>query len=156
VRSRIGPRPAAAAVIVLTFALASACGGDSSDDSEKAEKTAAATPSCLDDLTPAAIPEDGSFPTDWPFPPGTIVTGTEEVPGGGLAITAQVGADFEEVLPFMQHDLEDAGFVATQGEAEEDDAEAVWSGGGYAGTWAIRSSDSCKGSTLLQVAAARQ
>jgi hypothetical protein len=140
-------------VIALIVALASACGGAGPDDEEK---TDAATPSCLDGLTPASIPEDGSFPTDWPFPAGTIVTDTEEVPGGGLAITAQVGSDFEMVLPFMQHDLEDAGFVATQGEAEEDDAEATWSGGGYSGTWAIKSSDTCEGSTLLQVAAARQ
>jgi hypothetical protein len=107
-------------------------------------------------LTPASVPKDGSFPTDWPFPSGTVVTGTEEVPGGGLAVTAQVGSEFEEVLPFMQHDLEDAGFVATQGEAEHDDAEATWSGGGYSGSWAIKSSDTCEGTTLLQVAAVKQ
>jgi hypothetical protein len=84
------------------------------------------------------------------------VTEAEPVPGGtGVAVTAQVDAEFEEVLPFMQHDLEDAGFVATQGEAEEDDAEAVWAGNGYAGSWAIRASSTCEGTTLLQVAAQR-
>jgi hypothetical protein len=56
----------------------------------------------------------------------------------------------------MQQDLEDAGFVATNGEAEKDDAEATWSGHGYAGSWAIRASDDCEGTTLLQVAAAKQ
>jgi hypothetical protein len=83
-----------------------------------------------------------------------VVTDTQKAPGGGIAVTAQVGAEFEKVLPFMQHDLEDAGFVATEGEAEDDDAEARWTGGGYAGTWAIRASDTCEGTTLLQVAAA--
>jgi hypothetical protein len=157
VRTSTGPRLAAAVVLALVLAVASACGGGIGDGGDEGgKKSEAATPSCLDGLTPASIPKDGSFPTDWPFPPGTVVTGTEEVPGGGLAITAQVGSDFEEVLPFMQHDLEDAGFVATNGEAEKDDAEATWTGGGYAGTWAIKSSDTCKGSTLLQVAAARQ
>jgi len=107
-------------------------------------------------LEAVTVPKDGSFPTDWPFPPDTVVTSTEKVPGGGLAVTAQVGSTFEEVLPFMQHDLEDAGFVATEGEAEHDDAEATWTGGGYSGTWAIKSSASCEGTTLLQMAAAKQ
>ncbi|GAB3766246.1 hypothetical protein FB382_001916 [Nocardioides ginsengisegetis] len=143
-------RPGVAGVLVtLGLTLLSACGGDS-------EGAADPGPACMQSLSPASVPSDGTFPTDWPFPPGTVVTATEEVPGGGLAVTAQVGSDFEEVLPFMQHDLEDAGFVATQGEAEHDDAEATWSGNGYAGTWAIRSSETCSGTTLLQVAAAKQ
>ena len=150
-RTTVGHRVAQLAV-ALSLALVSACGGAGSD----AGKDAAATPSCMDSLSPASVPKDGSFPTDWPFPPGTVVTGTEQVPGGGLAVTAQIGSEFDKVLPFMQQDLEDAGFVATQGEAEKDDAEATWSGGGYSGTWAIRSSDTCKGTTLLQVAAAKQ
>jgi hypothetical protein len=107
-------------------------------------------------LSPVDVPSDGTFPKDWPFPPGTVVTETQEVPGGGLAITAQVAQDFEKVLPFMQHDLEEAGFVATQGEAERDDAEATWSGNGYTGTWAIKGSETCEGTTLLQVAAVKQ
>jgi hypothetical protein len=144
---------AALVVVALSLTLVSACrgaGADAGDDG------AAATPSCMASLTPKAIPKDGSFPTDWPFPPGTVVTRAEQVPGGGLAVTAQIGSDFEKVLPFMQHDLEDAGFVATQGEAEHDDAEATWTGGGYSGTWAIKSSGTCEGTTLLQVAAATQ
>ncbi len=139
----------------LGLLLVAGCGGTEADSSAEATE-AAETPSCLATLDPTSVPDDGSFPADWPFPEGTVVTGTEEVPGGGLAVTAQVGAEFEEVLPFMQHDLEDAGFVATNGEAERDDAEATWTGGGYSGTWAIRASDTCSGTTLLQVAAARQ
>lgn len=137
--------------LALSLTLVSGCSGAGDD-----EKAAAATPSCMASLDATSLPKDGSFPTDWPFPPGTVVTRTEEVPGGGLAVTAQIGSEFEKVLPFMQQDLEDAGFVATQGEAEEDDAEATWTGGGYAGSWAIRSSDTCEGTTLLQVAAAKQ
>jgi hypothetical protein len=110
----------------------------------------------MSSLAPASLPSDGTFPTDWPFPPATVVTNTEPVPGGGLAVTAQVGSTFERVLPFMQHDLEEAGFIATQGEAEHDDAEATWSGNGYSGTWAIKSSETCEGTTLLQVAAAKR
>ena len=149
------PRARVAGLLVATLGLAftSGCGGGSDQASET---SGTPTPSCMSSLTPAEVPGDGTFPTDWPFPPGTVVTATEPVPGGGLSVTAQVGSSFEEVLPFMQHDLEDAGFVATQGEAEHDDAEATWSGNGYAGTWAIRSSDTCEGTTLLQVAAAKQ
>ena len=152
-RTTVGRRVAARVAVVVSLALVSACGGSGSGSDDEG---AAASPSCMASLGAASVPKDGSFPADWPFPPGTVVTGTEQVPGGGLSVTAQVGSDFERVLPFMQHDLEDAGFVATQGEAEEDDAEATWTGGGYAGTWAIRSSDTCEGTTLLQVAAAKQ
>jgi hypothetical protein len=141
-------RALGATVLVLLGLVTAGCGG--SDEEE------AGRPSCMASLKAASLPDDGSFPEDWPFPKGTVVTGAEPAPGGGLAVTAQVGSEFDEVLPFMQHDLEDAGFVATQGEAERDDAEAVWSGNGYAGTWAIKESDTCEGTTLLQVAAAKQ
>jgi len=156
VRTTVGHRIAAQVVVALTLTLVSACGGASAGAGGAGEDGAVATPTCRASLTPAAVPKDGSFPTDWPFPPGTVVTRAEQVPGGGLAVTAQIGSEFENVLPFMQHDLEDAGFVATQGEAEHDDAEATWTGGGYSGTWAIKSSGTCEGTTLLQVAAAKQ
>jgi hypothetical protein len=151
VRTTIGHRLAAHVVVGLSLALVSACSGGVAED-----EGPAASSTCMASLTPASVPKDGSFPTGWPFPPGTVVTGTEDVPGGGLAVTAHVGSEFEKVLPFMQHDLERAGFVANRGEAEHDDAEATWTGGGYAGTWAIKSSDTCPGSTLLQVAAVKQ
>ena len=150
-RRSVRHRAAAQVVVALSLTLVSACGGADAE-----ERGAAATPSCMASLKPASIPKDGSYPTDWPFPPGTVVTSTEQVPGGGLAVTAQIGSGFENVLPFMQNDLEDAGFIATQGEAEHDDAEATWTGGGYTGTWAIQRSDTCDGTTLLQVAAAKQ
>ena len=143
-----GTRLAAGVALALSLSVVSACGGGDED--------ASGGPACMKDLTKASVPKDGTFPTDWPFPQGTVVTGTEKAPGGGVAVTAQVGAEFKDVLPFMQHDLEDAGFVATKGEAERDDAEAVWSGNGWTGTWAIKESDSCKGSTLLQVAAVKR
>lgn len=149
-RTAVRARVAGLVLATLGLALVPACGSDSEDASD------APTPSCMSSLSPTTVPSDGTFPADWPFPPGTVVTGTEPVPGGGLAVTAVVGSSFEGVLPFMQHDLEDAGFVATQGEAEDDDAEATWSGNGYTGTWAIKSSETCEGTTLLQVAAAKQ
>lgn len=112
---------------------------------------ASGMPDCLAALSPAPTPYPAAFPADWPWPSHTVVSAVEKSPGGGVVLTAHVGSDFEEVLAFMQQDLEDAGFHATQGEAEEDDAEATWTGGGFSGTWAIRSSDDCKGTTLVQV-----
>ena len=147
-RSRLRARVAAILLGTLGLAALSACGSDAAD--------AANLPKCLQSLKAVTLPSDDTFPKDWPFPKGTVITATEEVPGGGLAVTAQVGSEFDQVLPFMQQDLEDAGFVATNGEAEKDDAEATWSGHGYAGSWAIRASDTCQGTTLMQVAAAKQ
>ena len=147
-RRRLQARAAGILLATLGLGALSACGDDAAD--------AANLPSCMQSLKAVTLPSGDAFPKDWPFPKGTVITGTEDVPGGGLAVTAQVGSDFEEVLPFMQKDLEDAGFVANNGEAEKDDAEATWSGNGYAGSWAIRASDTCQGTTLMQVAAAKQ
>lgn len=147
-------RRAATAGVLLVAGLAAltGCGDEEAASAGAAEPTAA----CFQTLAPVVIPPDADFPDGWAFPPGTVITETQQVEGGGFAVTAVVGADFEEVLPFMQHDLEDAGFVATQGEAEEDDAEATWTGGGFTGSWAIKASESCAGTTLLQVAAVSQ
>jgi hypothetical protein len=147
-RRTLPPRVVGVLLLTLGASLLSACGSDSADKAN--------LPTCMQSLKAVTIPGDGTFPKDWPFPKDTVVTATEEVPGGGLAVTAQVGSEFDEVLPFMQKDLEDAGYVATNGEAEEDDAEATWSGHGYAGSWAIKASDTCRGTTLVQVAATKQ
>lgn len=108
-------------------------------------------PDCLATMSAAPTPYPAEFPADWPWPPHTVVTEVTKSPGGGVVVTAHAGSDFEDVLTFMQQDLEEAGFPATQGEAEEDDAEATWTGGGFSGTWAIRSWDECSGTTLIQV-----
>ena len=87
----VRPRVAGMVLVALGLTLTSACGGSS-------EGAADPGPACMQSLSPASVPSDGTFPTDWPFPPGTVVTATEEAPGGGLAVTAQVGSDFEKVL----------------------------------------------------------
>ena len=148
-------RRSALVVAALGLTVVAGCGAGHAGSSSTT-KDGTTLPACLATVSPSPVPTDDTFPVGWAFPPGTVVTSTETVPGGGLAVTAQVGLDFDMVLTFMQHELEDAGFVATKGEAEDDDAEAMWSGRGYTGTWAIRGSDECPGTTVLQVAAARQ
>ena len=76
-RTTVGPRVAGLVLVTLGLALTSECGSDSED-------AANPSPSCMRSLSPASVPSDGTFPTDWPFPPGTVVTATQPVPGGGV------------------------------------------------------------------------
>ena len=98
----------------------------------------------MSSLAPASVPSDGTFPTHWP-PPGTVITATEQVPGGGLAVTTQVGSSFEQIAAVHAARPRGGRVRRPQGEAEDDDAEATWSGNGYSGTWAIKGSETCPG-----------
>ena len=82
-RSRLRARVAAILLGTLGLAALSACGSDAAD--------AANLPKCLQSLKAVTLPSDDTFPKDWPFPKGTVITATEEVPGGGLAVTIGSG-----------------------------------------------------------------
>ncbi len=154
--------------VVLTLGLAlgvAGCGSSSSTEAD-AETTSSDTGSgegldraadegtCSDEATPldqAAYGE--TFPTEWPFPPETVVYGFEDRGSSGSIVTAITTAPFHDVLDFMNHDVVSAGFEIEQGETEEHDAEAEWRGTDFHGRWAIRESSTCPGETVIQVLA---
>ena len=157
---------------VLTIALAvgvSGCGSSSSADagggSSSTETStepssageldqAADEGTCSSEATPLDQSSYGdTFPSDWPFPPKTVVYGFEDRGSSGSIVTAVTATPFQDVLDFMNRDVVSAGFEIEQGETEEHDAEAEWRGTDFHGRWAIRESSTCPGETVIQVLA---
>jgi hypothetical protein len=109
---------------------------------------------CTADAEAAPTPYGDGFPTDWPFPPGTVVFNAEDRGSDGTIVSAVSSSDFRSILAFMNHDVADAGYTVEKGETEEHDAEAEWTGNDHRGRWAIRESAQCPGETVIQVVAA--
>jgi hypothetical protein len=148
---------ATAALIVTSLA---GCGQDSkgsaepSGQSEKGFSAAADLSTCQADATEAAKPYPDGFPTDWPFPPQTVVFNAEDRGDAGIIVTGVSAAPFSTVLAFMNKNVVAKGFRIESGETEERDAEAEWKGNGFHGRWAIRKSAKCPGETVIQVLSA--
>jgi hypothetical protein len=154
-------RPGLALVALLVPAL-SACGGDGSPKSGGHESVDPDAPSteavdqtvCRADATAAPDATGSGFPTEWSFPPRTTVYHREDREGTGVILTAVSEAPFDAILHFLNTDEVAAGFAITDGETEENDAEANWTSDGYTGRWTIRKSATCPGETVVQVFAA--
>ncbi len=130
-----------------------ACQSGSAADRESGkefDKVADQT-TCVADATALDRPWPDGFPSDWPFPGKTTAYNVEDRGADGTIVTAVSGADFSDVLAFMNHDVVDAGYRIESGETEEHDAEAEWEGQGFRGRWSIRESAQCPGETVIQV-----
>lgn len=146
-------RYAAAAGLVLGVSLLVSGCGDDQPPGGAADPGAQS--SCVAAATEAATPYPANFPKDWPFPPGTVVTDVSEPDDETVVLTAISSLDFDRVLEFFRGDVARAGFVSHGGEAEADDAESEWSGGGFHGRWALQGSRDCEGDTVFQVLSSR-
>jgi hypothetical protein len=138
----------AAALVVLT----GGCGdrGASSGPEAGGDLTAAAdTSTCLARATPVSDLPAG-YPTGFPLPSGTVVYHVEDRGTEGVVATGVTRTPFADVLSAL-NGAKSAGFRVTEGETEEHDAEANWTGNGYTGRWTIRESASCPGQTVLQL-----
>ncbi len=148
-------RLAAAAVLVLPVLLTS-CGGGESEEERAAEEQLGAVAdqtTCTADAEPLEPPYPAPFPQTWSFPPGTVVYSVEERDGAGTIVTGVSTADFDDVLTYLNTDAVEAGFAITEGETEENDAEANWRSEDFSGRWSIRRSAECPGETVVQVLA---
>ena len=141
----------AVAGLALLALVATGCESAEERGAEKALEQAADRSTCLADATPAATPYPDGAPTDWPFPPSTVVFSVEDRGDSGIILTGVTSTPFQDVLDFMNGTVQDAGFKVTEGETEDHDAEANWEGNGYRGRWAIRESGTCPGETVIQV-----
>ena len=145
------------ALVLVTAAALTGCGGGDSDEEKKAEgqlrSSGAPTPVCVDQVKETEIP--AAFPSDFPLPAGAKVYATESRSGGRTIVYAVVDTDEKDVLKAMQTDVPDAGYTLTEGEVEERDAESNWKGNGYTGRWAIREVAGCTEQTSVTVLSAK-
>jgi len=132
--------------VLSTFVL-SAC----EDKEAKILDKAADPTTCLAQATAAPTPYPAGFAAHWPWPDQSTVFNVEDRGGDGIIATAVTDLPFQDVLAFLNGPVSDAGFVVSEGETEEHDAEANWSGNGYRGRWAIKESSTCAGETVIQV-----
>jgi len=139
---------AALAVVVLGL---TGCESEEEREAEKELGKAADLTTCVAEATAAPTPYPDGFPAGWPFPPDTTVFAAEDRGDDGIIVSAVTSSSLDEVLDFLNSDVEEAGYKVTEGETEEHDAEANWSGNGYHGRWAIRESSACPGEVTLQV-----
>jgi hypothetical protein len=133
------------------------CGADESKDETAAERSgmsgSADESICRADASAINEPYSDSFPTSWAFPPDTTAYHVEEQGSTGTIVTAVSEAPFDDVLTFLNNDEVEAGFEISDGETEEDDAEANWTSEDFRGRWTIRKSADCPGETVIQVLA---
>lgn len=145
-------RAAAAALVSTLLVLSAGCGGrgESADPDAGGDLTAAAdTSTCLADAHPVRDFPAG-YPTHFPLPDGTVVYHVEDRGEEGVVATAVTGTAFPDVLTALNA-AKSSGFEVTEGETEDHDAEANWTGNGYTGRWALRESASCPGETVIQL-----
>lgn len=145
-------RVAATGVLATLLLVTTGCGGkgESADPEAGGDLSAAAdTSTCLADAHPVSdFP--GGYPTDFPLPDGTVVYHVEDRGSDGVVATAVTKAAFPDVLTALNA-AKSAGFKVTEGETEDHDAEANWTGNGFTGRWAIKESASCPGETVIQL-----
>jgi hypothetical protein len=144
----------AAATVAALLLLPTACGGGDSDreaqDPDAGGFSAAAdSNTCVKDAT-AVTSTPAGFPASFPLPTGTVVFHMEDRGEDGVIATGVTATPFHDVLTAMNA-AEKSGFEVTEGETEEDDAEANWTGNGFTGRWAIKKSATCPGETVVQL-----
>ena len=104
-----------------------------------------------------AIPFPKHFPSNFPVPPGTAITGKRVPIGGGIAATGFVPMhSFAATVHFFPTQLPKAGFKVLHLEIDTPhDSEGSYQGHGYLGGWSLRSIPGCAAMVFQASAQAR-
>lgn len=132
--------------LVATLTLAG-CGGGARPDVSGA-RAAGSLPACVKAGDALARPE--GFPVSLPLPDGTLITahdnGVKRV-----ALSGYVPMPLRDAAAWMSRQLPSAGYRNGEGDAEQDEAESVFTGHGYQGKWKLNALDACAGAVAIQV-----
>ena len=99
-------------------------------------------PACAAASLPAAATLPAAFPATIPMPPGSLVTGTRS-DGKQLIVDAILPGTLPQAAGFMTRELPAAGWAITDSDAEQDEAEASFSGAGFTGRFRLHSITGC-------------
>ena len=147
-------RRAGVSATLLVLLLTAGCGGHGESGAGAETDRTADSSTCLADASPVSVTPDG-YPVDFPMPPGTVLFHVEDRGADGVVATGITDTPFKAVLGALNGPAQQAGFKVSDGETEEHDAEANWTGNGYTGRWAIRESATCHGQTVIQLLSKR-
>lgn len=114
----------------------------------------ARVPACLHAGKARAWPH--AFPSAFPVPPGTAITGQRVPLGGGHAASGYVPSkSFLQTVLFFRREVPRAGFRILDFESDAPhDSEGTYTGFGYIGRWQLKSLlTACKGAMFFQVSA---
>jgi hypothetical protein len=124
------------------------CGGGDSDASPTlSEGTAPAVPACA--KAGSTIPRPSDLPGDFPLPPGTVITSSQNPHPGQLLIGGVIPADLRGAAVFFSDELPSHGYELGFGDAEQGEAEAPFSGHGFRGKWKVNGILNCPNAVTL-------
>jgi hypothetical protein len=93
---------------------------------------------------PAAVPRNL-------VPPGTVLTSNKNLGHGRTLVGGIVPSDFGSAVQFFVTKLPAAGYVLGAGDAEANEAEALFTGGGVSGRWKVNGIPTCPGTVALNL-----
>ena len=103
-------------------------------------------PSCAPVATPGPVEMPPDFPSDFPLPPGMVITAARVTTAGGAEVQGYAPGELTEVAQWFTEALPAAGFTNGVGDSESGEAEADFSGpGGLVGHWLILIIADCPG-----------
>ena len=91
------------------------------------------------------------FSTDFPLPPGTVLTSAASPFEGQLVVVGVIPGDLQEAAGFFSDALPDHGYQVGIGDAEGTESEAPFTGNGYRGKWRVNGIPDCHAVKLTLV-----
>ena len=144
-RGRLGPRALAGisltALVVVVIGIAA--GRTESDTKAKAVTK---SPACAGAATPVDRPD--AVPANL-LPPGTVLTSRMNLPDGRTLVTGVIPLEFRGAVDFYVTKLPAAGYQLGAGDAEQDEAEALFLGERVRGKWKVNGILNCSSAVRL-------
>jgi hypothetical protein len=141
-----GVSMAACAVVVIGIA----AGRDGGNGSSKA--TTFAGPQCAG--VRQFVDRPGSVPADL-LPPGTALTSLMNLPQDRTLVTGVIPLEFRTAVDFYVSKLPAAGYQLGAGDAEQDEAEALFLGESVRGKWKVNAMLNCPDAVTLTLLVGR-
>jgi hypothetical protein len=96
-------------------------------------------------MRPAAL-------ADFPLPPGGVLDGTRKDAAGNTVYQGFVPGDIDAAKDYFERELPKHGYTLGEGDSEEDEAEADFTGHGGDGHFKLSAESDCDGALRLEVA----
>lgn len=144
---RIRPRALVlAGSAALTLAVVGIAAGQTGGGPGRKAETAQALSSVCG-RTGEVVARPDAIPAEL-LPPGTVLTSSKRL-GGRVAVGGVVPRDFQGAVAFFVSGLPKAGYRNISGDAEMDEAEAVFAGDGLRGKWKVNGILGCSEAVTL-------
>jgi hypothetical protein len=146
---RIGRRAIAAlCCVVLGSVAVGVAAGQGGANGARASSSSPHTPLCAQTSKVVARPSEVPAAV---LPPQTVLTSVARPIAGMTLVTGVVPHEFRNVVEFFVATMPAAGFRNGAGDAEMDEAEALFNGPGVNGKWKVNGILACPGAVRLAV-----